>query len=81
MEAILRETVNDDAPDKYSIRAVECRSTICVMETASVFGTYSGPQYGSRLDKVLAADVGKYGYETNQDGARVTITVMPFTRR
>jgi hypothetical protein len=81
MEARLREYVTTDESGKYPIRSLECRTSVCVVEVGSTFGPYFGVfRDGDALYKRVSAEIGAIGYETQPDGSRVTVTLMPYTR-
>ena len=82
MEATLRYHVMTDEPPGFSIRSLECRTSHCVAEVVSTVGHFNRElQYGSPLDKELFSGNGLVGYETNEDGARVTVTLLTYSRR
>ena len=81
MEMKIQENVLSQGPDKYTIRDIECRSSLCAVETASSFGLYFGPGYPDPLDRSLHAMVPIWGYETDPSGVRVTVTLKILKRR
>ncbi len=81
MEEEIRDQVMTGSPGKYSIRAVECRTSVCAVEVASLFGLYFGPKYDDPLSSKLEQGIHTWGYEFDASGGRITVTVMPFTRR
>jgi hypothetical protein len=81
MEASLQEYVAKTEPGKYSIRALECRSSVCAIEVESIFGPYFGSfDHGAPLYSKLHPGLSATGHEINLDGARITVTVMPYTK-
>jgi hypothetical protein len=79
-EESLRETILAEG-DKYSIRALECRRTVCAIEVASIHGP---------LFTLKAEELERYrlwgrtvimGYETNEYGKKVTVTVWIYERK
>ncbi len=82
MEQKLRDHIATSEPGKFTIRALECRSSVCILEVESILGPYTGGfRSGSPLYKQLDWDLPARGYETNVDSARVTVTLMPYTRQ
>lgn len=81
MESMLRDHIAQVDPGKYTIRALECRTSVCVIEVESIFGPYFGSfDHDAPLFKVLYPGIGAHGYESNPDATRITVTVMPYTR-
>jgi hypothetical protein len=71
-------------PGKFTIRALECRKSICFIETASIYGSLLDPDY--EYDKYLSnlglhMDYAVDAFETDATGARMTVTLFPFTRK
>jgi len=82
MEGKMRAEVSTE-PGKYAIRALECRKTMCALETESIFGIFRGFDYGSPSYRALWEFDRQFGYERSQngDGNRVTVTLRTYTRR
>jgi len=82
MESKFRDSVLTSEPGKYSIREIECRTSICAIEVASLYGTYlwKGEQNES-LNRQMMNGLSTWGYETDSSGSRITVTVMTFERR
>lgn len=81
VEATLRNYIAKAEPDKYSIRAIECRTTVCLVELASPYGPYLGAPYAFvRANNLFNGSV-VFGYESNQYLGRVTVTLRAFERR
>lgn len=78
MEEKLRAFVTVE-PDKFMIRALECRTTICFIETASLFGPLLEVDYAFAKASGLNSHLTEFSHEKNSWGARVTITLEPFT--
>lgn len=84
MEAGIRELVMSQPG--YSIRAIECRATLCVAEVASIMGMFNfisptGP-YGSDPSlRSLMALYWETAYERDPSYAAITVTFMTFERR
>jgi hypothetical protein len=81
VEQELRDFV-DAQSGKYTIRNIECRSTMCMVEVASISGSFlEGISMSPQLDKLLLSGVGGFGYERDPSSARVTVTTIPYNRR
>ena len=80
MEAELRHYVTTERPG-FEIRALECRESRCALEVASVMGLFHLFEYDSPIDRQLADDLGVFAYEHDPSGARITVTLLPYSRR
>jgi hypothetical protein len=82
MEAKLQDHLLSLGQDKYTIRAFECRESLCAIDAASTYGLlpFALP-YGSPLDSQLSAWDSWAAHETNQLGADVTVTLLVYRRR
>jgi len=80
MEARLEDYIETSEPNKYQIRNVECRTSMCYVEVASIYGQLLPPQYDSPMDRWLIGGSSEFGYKVDPSSARITITVMPFYR-
>jgi len=65
----------------YTIRALECRSSICFVETASTLEGFRTQLYDFEKTSGLRAEYPVYGYETDEYGSKVCVTLWPFLRR
>jgi len=78
-EAMLRNLLTEE-PGKFTIRHIECRTTICAVEYSAVGATILTMSneflLGSGLDEGIAMD----GFETDAAGVQLVVTVVPFTR-
>lgn len=81
METTLRNHLTTAEPDKYTIRALECRTTLCAVEVASLYGAYHGAPYVFVRGNDLFNGSAMYGYESSQSMERVTVTLRTFERR
>jgi hypothetical protein len=79
MEEKLRHWIEVE-PDRYAIRALECRQTVCAVEVASIMGRFPGPTYQEQRGSKLSDEAGYFGYERNEYGATVTVTLRIFER-
>jgi len=81
MEARLRSLVMSEA-GKYAIRAIECRTSKCLVEVASIHGQYFGdiPEDDPLHKQVLEASI-EWGTELDPSSGRTTVTVAAFRRR
>jgi hypothetical protein len=89
MESLIQQDVLSGEPGRFQIRDIECRTSLCAAEVEStwsdngVSGSYmGGMQLGhDALRAALQTNLNTWGYETDSSGARVTVTVITFTRR
>jgi hypothetical protein len=83
MEMAIQQNVESRGPDKFLIRSLECRSSICAVETVSPDGQYLGPAYPSPLLNKLSGSVmiPMWGYELDASGARISVSVLVLLRR
>jgi hypothetical protein len=79
-EANIQNHIESQGPDKYSIRNLECRTTICTVEVSSISDQYLGMPYYYMVKYSLSQDLGTGAYETDALGARVGVSLMTFTR-
>ena len=80
-ERRLEAAINALGQDKYSIRAIECRSTRCAVEVSG-YESYVGDLDGDPdLKEDLMASDSTWGYEKGPNGERIVVTVMTFERR
>lgn len=69
-------------PDKLTIRALECRKTICFIETAAAFPAgLPMPDYAWREERGLAKEYSLDAFESDDAGVRLSITLFPFRRK
>lgn len=68
-------------PDKYTIRNIECRTSICVAEYSAVRPQQLFPSHEFQRDSGLTEEIRMFAYETDPSGATLIVTVIPFTRR
>jgi hypothetical protein len=71
----------EEEPEKFTIRALECRRTICFIETASIYGGLPDPGYHFLRNHGLKRERPVDAHENDETGARLTITLLPVTRR
>jgi hypothetical protein len=90
MEALIRHDVlYEEQPDRFRIRHIECRASLCAAEvdstltTNGTYGSYMGGMqvHHDALNAALHTNLNTFSYETDASGARVTVTVITFTRR
>jgi hypothetical protein len=90
MEALIQQDVlSEEEPGRFRIRDIECRTSLCAAEVESTFsvnGTYGSYMGGMQihhdaLNAALHTNFNTFAYETDPSGARVTVTVITFTRR
>jgi hypothetical protein len=81
-ESMLRDFIETTDPGKFSIRALECRTSICAVEVESIYGPFSGRVLGYEpLADELRRDAPMLGFEADEFGTRMTVTVFTFIRR
>lgn len=80
IENKVRDYILMKEPGKYTIRALECRTSVCAVESASIYGSL-WLDYEFRRGIGLLSEDDKRGYEIDPSGARVTVTVLVYTRR
>lgn len=64
----------------YSIRSIDCRTTVCAVEIESILGVFdrSAPEkLKNKLERVDTIN----GYERNDSNQRVTVTAISFKRK
>lgn len=82
MEAKLRDLARSDPMGSYTVRNVECRTTICAMEVASPGGPYFGSiDVTSPLYRQISSGIEINAYETHPDSVKITVTLKIFVRR
>lgn len=64
----------------YTVRALECRTSICFVETASVMGWFSTELYRFEKTSGLTAQYAIHSAETDAYGTNVYVTLWPFER-
>lgn len=80
METKLRNYVEAESGD-FTIRSLECRSSVCAIEVASMNGPLPSPS-SSTLDNWVLAEAAEFAYEHNGPaGGRTTVTFQTFDRR
>src|SRR5882724_1930123 len=77
-EANIQNQIESQGPDKYSIRNLECRTTICAVEVSSISNQYLGMAYYYMVKYSLSQDLGTGAYETDPLGDRVGVRLMTF---
>lgn len=71
----------EQEPGKYTIRALECRSSICFIETGSLLEGFHSVFYQFEKNSGLSAGFPIHGTETAADGSKVYVTLYPFVRK
>jgi hypothetical protein len=61
--------------DKFRVRSLECRSSVCAMEVESKVGPYLGIGYEREKTHSLHDDKSIFGYERGDGGVRITVTL------
>jgi hypothetical protein len=81
-EGRLQDNILSQGSNKYSIRDIECRTSLCAVEVASAYGPYVGLGYEDQVKfGLLNGQLTIGAFEKDPAGARITVTVITFTRR
>jgi hypothetical protein len=80
MEATLRSLLTSAPYAAYTVRNIECRSSICATEIASTYGRHPGLALKDLQRIGMDHGNGLFGYERNEYGERVTVTLRIFRR-
>jgi hypothetical protein len=81
MEKLIQINIAKQEEKQYSIRNIECRTSVCAVEVASIFGPYMVGR-DDHLRSSLRPGLATLGvYEADSSGAKVTVTVETFMRR
>lgn len=78
-EQKLRGYVNAFA-GQYTIKALECRSSVCATECASPYGMLNMPSYEFSREAALLPRLALTARENQLDGTQTTITLRAFVR-
>lgn len=83
IETQLTKALTEADPGKFSVRAIECRSTRCIAEVSAAFEWNLGdidifPELAARL---YGPVVGDLGFEAGPNGERIVVTALGFERR
>jgi hypothetical protein len=82
MEAKLRQHLTTTEQGTLSIRTIECRTSLCAVEVASLSGPYFGNlDSNAFLHESLFTWMATHGYEPDPSGASITVTLITFERR
>lgn len=83
MEAKLRHYLMTVQPGKFSIRALECRTSACAVEVEAAFfhGPFSAVDYKQSVALGLLRRDGMYGYENDQSAGKIRVKLETFERR
>ena len=79
-ESAIRALVEQES-GKFTIHALECRSSICFVETGSLLEGFHSPFYQFEKRSGLRAGFPIHGSETIADGSKVYVTLYPFSRK
>ena len=68
---------------EFAIRNLECRTTLCFAEVSSIMGPYikEGKVNGAPDELLFSYGLNAFGFEHDPSSARVTVTLMGFSRR
>ena len=80
VEGELRDYLRSVGGGKFTIRSLQCRTTVCAAEVTS---SERMPLIltNRRLREKLRSGYGAYGYETDSAGARITVSLALYERR
>ena len=90
MEELIQSDIESTQPNSFRIRNIECRNTVCAAEVEStfsdtgVYGSYMGgmqPGHDALKAAPPKTNFNTFAYETDPGGARLTVTVITFTKR
>lgn len=79
MEARIRTFVNSEE-GKFTIRALECRTSVCAVEVESIHGPYLGVDYETQVANGVEDSVASFGDEKDALGQDVTVTLRLIER-
>jgi hypothetical protein len=78
IEEKLREFIATDP--QYTVRNLECRSTLCFAEVTSILGGFNdGIKSNDSLHGLLYTDNRVFGYERDPSSGRITVTLVKFS--
>lgn len=81
MELLIEKNVISEGRDRSAIRAIECRISLCAVETVSPNEVFS-PRYPDPMFESLSNGIAPvWGYETDASGVRILVTVTILVRR
>jgi len=67
-------------PMTYTIRNLECRKSICFVETASIMEGFHTNRFYFERENRLRAGYSMFSSETKEDGNKVYVTLLPVVR-
>lgn len=79
-ESTLHNLVLSTAGD-FSIRGIECRSSLCVIEVESHSGPFLGGDREIQRKQGLGVWYGLHAYEDDDQGETITVTLLTYKRR
>lgn len=65
----------------YVLRQLQCRASMCAIEVASTAGPHLGLTYQQEKATGLRKHNALFGYERDENGARVTVTLRLYQRK
>jgi hypothetical protein len=78
----LEKSISALGPERFSIRALECRTARCAVEVAGKGENYSGEIIDDpALRSELIPSISTFGFEKSEAGEDVVVTVMTFLRQ
>jgi hypothetical protein len=79
-ERAIRALVEQE-PGNFTIRALECRSSICFVETASLMGGFHPQLYSFEKNGGLRAGYQIHSSELDELGSKTYVTLYPFVKK
>ena len=80
MEARLAALVSTRDSNAF-IRSLECRTSRCALEVASVSGAFRDPEYDYMVQNGISPSYGAFSYEKDPSSATMTVSLLTFLRR
>ncbi|SRR6266404_3925032 len=79
-EANIQGQIESLGLDRYSIRNLECRTSVCAVEVESTASQYLGIEFYYMVKYSLTQGLATTAFETDSSGARIYVTLMTFSR-
>ena len=81
IEGMLQTLLGSDP--QFAMRNLECRTTLCFAEVTSIMGAYieEGKVNGAPDKLLFFTGLNAFGFEHDPSSARVTVTLVGFSRR
>jgi hypothetical protein len=80
-ETLIQDKVTSQGPGIYSVRNIECRSSICAVEVESLSDPYIGADYDFLATNGLIDGLTLFATpETDSSGRQINVTLVIFTK-